>query len=126
MEANFKDQYLAWLYENINQQKIRDGVYSITFPYLDRNNDFIEIFILMNPDGTVRLTDDGETINELDFSGTDLFRSNRSKKLLEQIVMSHGVRLGDDRSLYVDCDNDSLPAKKHLLAQCMTKISFLS
>ena len=45
MKTNFKQIYMDWLNENIEQAKIRNNLYRITFPYLDRNNDHIEIYI---------------------------------------------------------------------------------
>ena len=41
MNTDFKKQYMDWLSANIYQNKITDSIYSVTFPYLDHNNDHI-------------------------------------------------------------------------------------
>jgi len=114
---------MDWLNENIEQAKIRDNLYRITFPYLDRNNDHIEIYIKEESDGSYTLTDDAETIGELEFSGLDIFSSQKKKDILNTILLSHGINMDDDHCLYVNCDKQSLPAKKHMLTQCMIKVS---
>ena len=80
MKTNFKQIYMDWLNENIEQAKIRNNLYRITFPYLDRNNDHIEIYIKEESDGSYTLTDDAETIGELEFSGLDIFSSQKKNQ----------------------------------------------
>ena len=63
MEKDFKKIYINWLNENIEQYKISDTVYRLTLPFLDRNNDCIELFIKLLDDERYYITDDSETIN---------------------------------------------------------------
>lgn len=42
---------------------------------------------------------------------------------MNTILCSHGINIDDDHCLYVNCDKQSLPAKKHMLTQCMIKVS---
>lgn len=125
MEINFKEIYLNWLHENIEQYKIGENIYRISFPYIDRNNDCIEIYIKIQQDGSYLLTDDGETINELEFSGFDIFSSSKRKTVLHRILNSHGVSLHNNRELVISCSKNELPIKKHMLTQCIIKISDL-
>lgn len=125
MDVDFKKIYINWINENIYQHKISNNVYRVTLPYLNRNNDHIEIFIKAENDDKFFLTDDGETINELELSGMDVFSSKHRTDILNVIVNSHGVKLNENHELFVESDIDSLPVKKHLLAQCMVKISDL-
>ena len=74
MNMKFKDEYIKWLYDNTDEYKVSDNVYRITLPFLNRNNDCTEIFIKLDGDKYL-LTDDGETINELELSGFNLFSS---------------------------------------------------
>ena len=123
MKTDFKKIYMDWLNENIEQAKIRDNLYRITFPYLDRNNDHIEIYIKEESNGSYTLTDDAETLGELEFSGFDIFSSEKKKEILNTTLRSHGISIDADHCLYVNCDKQSLPAKKHMLTQCMIKVS---
>ena len=123
MNTDFKQQYIDWLYENIDQKKVSDNTYSITLPFLDRNNDHLQVFIICNPDQSYTLTDDGETVAELELSGMDVMASDRRKTIFNTILRSHGVTCTEDKALCVQCTNEDLPLKKHMLTQCMIKIS---
>ena len=82
LDIDFSKQYLEWLKQNIEQYQIRDSIFRITLPFLDRNNDCVEVYIVDNGDGTYQITDDGATINDLEFSGFDIETSERRKKIL--------------------------------------------
>ena len=82
MEKDFKKIYINWLNENIEQYKISDTVYRLTLPFLDRNNDCIELFIKLLDDERYYITDDSETINELKLSQFDIFTGTRRREIL--------------------------------------------
>ncbi|NBJ00414.1 DUF1829 domain-containing protein [Lachnospiraceae bacterium] len=124
MNNNFKESYIKWLYENIDEYRISKNVFRLTLPYLDRNNDCIEIFIKIDGDSCT-LTDDGETINELELSNFNIFSSQRRIDIFNQILKSHGVSRSDKNELFVMCSESDLPQRKHMLSQCMIKVSDL-
>lgn len=123
MDYDFKKNYIKWLNENIGQNKLMNNIYRITFPYLDRNNDHIEIYIKSENNGTYTLTDDAETLNELEFSGLNIFTSQKRVKILNTVLNSHGISIDDNHALFVNCEQKDLPLKKHMLTQCMIKVS---
>ncbi len=124
MKNNFKNEYIEWLNRSIEQYQISDNIYRITFPYLNRNNDCTEIFIKIDGDKYI-ITDDGETISELELSNFNLFSSQRRKDIFNQILLSHGVKKSESNELFIECSKDELPQKKHMLSQCMIKVSDL-
>lgn len=121
---DFKQQYINWLNENIEQYKIEDNIYRLTVPFLDRHNDMIEIYI-QNKSGKFIITDDGNTISDLIMSGFDIFNSPRRKNLLLHILKSYGVDLGMDNSLSISTSMSDMPLRKHLLIQCIQKVDDL-
>lgn len=123
MKTDFKKMYIDWLHKNIDQDQIRDDIFRITFPYLNRNNDCIEIYIQVLDDKNYRITDDAETINELSFSGLNIFSSPKRENIFNIILDSHGISLSEKNELFVICAKNELPFKKHMLTQCMIKIS---
>lgn len=119
----FCDLYLQWLSANIEEYKIDSKTYRITLPFLDRNNDHTELYIIDRQDGTFLLTDDGVILNDLEFSGFDFSGSKKRRRILSAVTNAHGVTVTDNNELQVVCTLDDLPVKKHMLAQCMVKVS---
>ena len=113
LDIDFSKQYLEWLKQNIEQYQVRDSIFRITLPFLDRNNDCVEVYIVDNGDGTYQITDDGATINDLEFSGFDIETSERRKKILNSIIAAYGITRLDTNELVVKCTRDDLPLKKH-------------
>lgn len=124
-ELDFTNMYLKWLMENTEQFKISDNTFRITLPFLDRNNDEIEVYVIIQDDGTYLITDDAQTLQELEFSGFGISRSERRRKILDSVVSAYGVEITDANELTVSCTEADLPVKKHMLAQCMVKVSDL-
>lgn len=84
-DMDFGKIYVEWLKQNIDQFRVNETTSRMTLPFLDRNNDHIEMYIINNGNETYTITDDGE--------------------------------------LTVNCTDGDLPLKKHMLAQCMIKVS---
>ena len=47
LDIDFSKQYLEWLKQNIEQYQVRDSIFRITLPFLDRNNDCVEVYIVV-------------------------------------------------------------------------------
>ncbi len=124
-DINFKKIYLDWLNENIEQYKIKQNVFRITLPFLDRNNDHTEFYVEKLNENFYRLSDDGNTLNELELSNFDIFNSNKRTEIFNIILNSHGIKKSENNELYVECTLEDIETKKHMLSQCMIKISDL-
>lgn len=120
-DFDFTTQYLNWLKENIEECKLENDVYRITMPFLDRNNDNLDLYIQKNGDSFV-ISDDSFTITDLELSGLDVFSNERRKKVLNAILKSFAVDI-KDKELYVEASINNLPQRKHMLAQCILKVS---
>lgn len=77
MKSNFKDGYFKWLYDNTLQYNISENISRLTLPFLDRNNDCTEIFIKYENENYF-VTDDGETLGELELLNFNLFSSKKT------------------------------------------------
>ncbi|MBF0293455.1 MAG: DUF1828 domain-containing protein, partial [Nitrospinae bacterium] len=86
------DNYVAWLKDKTYLREIHDWV-EITTPYLDRHNDYIQIYA-KRANGGYLLTDDGYTINDLEQSGCKL-QSPKRQDLLKLTLNGFGIRLED-------------------------------
>jgi hypothetical protein len=61
-------------------REVNDQYLEITTPYLDRHNDYTQIYVRKDNGGFV-LTDGGDTIQDLRASGSDLETSKRGDLL---------------------------------------------
>lgn len=113
------DAYLQWLSEEL-QITERDDVCEISTPFLDRHNDAITIYVEQK-NGSMRLTDDGETIRDLRASGME-FRTEKRKAHLQSVLYGFGVRLEDDEISSVATLSD-FPQKKHNLVQAILAVN---
>ena len=117
------EQYHAWLREKTNLRAIEDWV-EITAPFLDRHNDYIQIYVKRTKNGYF-LTDDGETIDDLELSGCTL-DSPKRKALLRTTLNGFGVQLdGNNKALVVRTTAKDFALKKHNLLQAMLAVNDL-
>jgi len=118
----FKENYMKWLNENIEEARISDNIFRTTLPFLDRNNDMVDIYAIRQPDGLYRLTDDGATLNDLALGYINVKKEPNSN-ILRSAVMSYAVSISDKQELFIMSSLEDMPLKKHLLAQCMVHVS---
>ena len=113
--------YIEWLKERTVLCEL-DGWVEITTPYLDRHNDYLQIYVTRD-DGGIVLSDDAYTLHDLEQSGCRLETPKR-RSLLEAALLSFGIeRVGDE--LRVKTSERDFPRKKHNLLQGMLAINDL-
>lgn len=116
------DAYFEWLRERTKLRDLSSGWTEITTPYLDRHNDYIQIYGRRH-NGAIELTDDGYTINDLENSGCEL-KTGKRKALLEGAARGHGVDLSG-RELVVRADDRNFSLKAHSLVQSILAVNDL-
>jgi hypothetical protein len=116
------DSYAAWVREKSSLREVDHETVEITTPYLDRNNDYLQIFA-REESGELLLSDGGETIRELALSGCDL-ESPKRRSLFRTAVNGFGVRLKDDE-LQVSASRANFAVRKHNLVQAMLAVNDL-
>lgn len=117
------DRYAAWLRDKTNLRELNDWV-EITTPYLDRHNDYLQIYA-RRENGSFLLTDDGHTIRDLELSGCNLGTPKR-QELLNMTLNGFGVhRNRSSGALEVTASPESFPLRKHSLMQAMLAVNDL-
>ena len=86
--------YQQWLKDKTTLREVSDWV-EITTPYLDRHNDYLQIYAQKRNGGYV-LTDDGYVLDDLEQNGCKL-ESPKRQKLLKITLNGFGVQLHDAR-----------------------------
>ena len=115
------DRYVAWLQSKTVLRQVDDWV-EITTPYLDRHNDYLQIYA-RKQNGNYILTDDGYILDELGLSGCRL-ESPKRATLLQMTLNGFGVKLKDG-ALMVMASKDDFPMRKHNLVQAMLAVNDL-
>ena len=115
------DRYYGWLKEKTAVRRLQDWT-EITTPFVDRHNDMIQIYIRRRGEQII-LTDDGNTINDLESSGC-LLDSPRRKDLLQVTLNGFGVRR-DGNELTVTATPENFPLRKHSLIQAVLAVNDL-
>ena len=113
------DAYHQWLKDKTVIREI-DQWAEITTPYLDRHNDYVQIYA-RKENGGFLLTDDGYTIGDLEQNGCKL-ESHRRKDLLQLTLNGFGVRL-DGQALQVHASTENFSLRKHSLVQAMLAVN---
>lgn len=112
------ERYHAWLRDRTAWKQTGKWV-EITAPYLDRNNDYLQVYLRKGEDG-FDLTDDGATIAGLEAEGCSLASSKR-RTLLRTTLAGYGVTEVNG-ALTVHATGDNFPLKKHSLVQAMLAV----
>lgn len=117
-------KYSDWLFQNTTTRKVKDTI-EITLPYLDRNNDCIQVYLKELEDGKLLLTDAGYTITDLQMTGFTL-DSERRHDLLQETIDGFAIILTEDNELQTITTEEDFPQKLNDLIQAMQEIDALS
>jgi hypothetical protein len=113
------DAYHAWLKDKSTLRQIDDWV-EITTPYLDRHNDYVQIYAKRS-NGGFTLTDDGYTLEDLEQTGCKL-DSRKRQDLLKMTLNGFGVQL-QGSALQVHAGPESFAVRKHNLVQAILAVN---
>jgi hypothetical protein len=116
------DRYRSWLKDRTVIRSINDDWVEITTPFLDRHNDCIQIYARREERG-YRLTDDRQTITDLELSGC-LLDTPKRKALLRVALNGYGVQ-EKDGVLSVTATPETFAARKHALIQAILAVNDL-
>lgn len=115
------DEYSRWLREKTQVRQVDEWV-EITTPYLDRHNDYLQIYARRRNSDYI-LTDAGYILQDLELSGCKL-DSPKRRALLTMTLNGFGVKLNGDR-LEVHTSAASFAPGKHNLIQAMLAVNDL-
>jgi len=119
---NLIDKYYSWLKDKTSLKDFGEWT-EITTPFLDRHNDYIQIYLKKEGDDYI-LSDDGYTINDLINSGCSL-DSPKRRQLIDLTLNGFAIKKDEKNSLFVKSDLNTLHIKKHCLIQSILAINDL-
>jgi len=116
------DAYRVWLKDKTAVRDLNGTWVEITTPYLDRNNDALQIYA-RQANGGFLLSDDSYIIHDLEASGCSLTTQKR-QDLLKITLNGFGVKLNDE-ALEIGATRENFPLRKHSLVQAMLAVNDL-
>ena len=119
--AELIDEYVHWLRQRISSKQVGEWV-EINTPFLDRHNDFLQVYMREEPTGYF-LSDDGYIVHDLRMSGCELDTKNR-QLFLRQVLNGLGVKRDENTdALTIQATRHNFAAKKHSLVQAMLAVN---
>lgn len=115
------EAYWGWLRDKTMVREIGDWT-EITTPFLDRHNDYLQIYA-RRENGAYVLTDDGYTVVDLEQSGCTLDTPKR-QGLLRATLNGFGVQ-SNGKAIEVHATPQNFALKKHTLVQAMLAVNDL-
>lgn len=120
----YVDDYYSWLRnKTIVQQGTATDWVLIDTPFLGAFNDTIEIYVQRN-NNHIKLSDNGETLNNLEIQGVQIQGSKIRRNLLDSILLNNGVK-NIDGELIVETTSENFSQSKHNLLSTILEISDL-
>lgn len=95
----------------------------ISTPFIGLFNDTIDIFVKKQDDKII-LSDDGNTLRNLELSGVEIMRSSKRKEILDRILANYNIKLNKDE-LLTEANERDFPQKKLNLISAIAEISDL-
>lgn len=108
---NLMNDYYAFLKEKtlVTARTSSDWV-EISTPFVGLFNDTVDIYAKKEGNKII-LSDDGNTLRDLELSGLEISRSPKRKEILDRILINYGVRISNDE-LTTEATERDFPQKK--------------
>lgn len=116
------DDYYTFLKEKtlVSQSASSEWV-EISTPFTGLYNDTVDIYA-KQAGSKILLSDDGNTLRNLELSGMEISRSPKRKEILERILINYGVRISNDE-LVTEATEKDFPQKKLNLISAISETS---
>lgn len=126
---NWIDQLLSDYYRFLKQKTIITEIPSsdwieISTPFTDVFNDTIDIYA-KKQNGKIILSDDGQTLKNLELSGVEISRSANRKEMLERILLNYGINLDNNKEFIAEATENTFPQKKLNLLSAISEANDL-
>lgn len=116
------DDYYAFLKEKtlVTANSSSDWL-EISTPFVGLFNDTVDIYV-KKEGAKIILSDDGNTLRDLELSGLEISRSPKRKEILDRILVNYGVRINNEE-LITEATERDFPQKKLNLISAISETS---
>lgn len=117
-------EYYEWLKQRTFVKKDDATGWSIiSTPFVGIFNDTIDIFVKSLPDERVLLSDDGNTLGNLELLGLNFKSSAGRKEIAQRIQLNYGVTITKDGEIEKTVDKKEFVQGKHDILRAMLELS---
>ncbi|ATY88381.1 DUF1828 domain-containing protein [Lactococcus lactis subsp. lactis] len=116
------EDYVSW-YKSNSFVSDHESYTMITTPFVNHINDRIRLYV-EKVDDEILITDDGETINELEMMDLDLSNPTR-RAIIDNILINFGVKL-EDEILTTRVEKKDFARGKHRMLEAIIRLYDLS
>lgn len=113
--SDYLDEYLKWYKNNTILSTIGE-VAVLSTPHTNYIGDRINLYVENLSENNVRISDDGETLNELEMANLDMTSETR-RSLLNNLLKHNGISLNKDGILYLEVPRNKFAPAKHKLLE---------
>jgi Domain of unknown function DUF1828/Domain of unknown function DUF1829 len=117
--------YYDYVASLTHDELLSDVSVGFYLPFLDHNNDYLQVFVQQEIKGRFLITDDGYYAQDLELVGVDLNKGQR-KEILDKILLEYKVERDEKDCFYLMASNDDLYEKIHRYVQAIIKITHLA
>ena len=118
------DEYYDWLKtKTVIIPDISTEWVAIQTPFIGLYNDVIEIYA-QKKGATIVLSDNGETLNNLELVGASISRTGERRNIAERILLNYGIQLSG-KELTTTTNELSFPQKKHNFLSAIMELNDL-
>jgi hypothetical protein len=94
----------------------------ISTPFLGLFNDTVDIYA-QKIGSTILLSDDGNTLRNLELSGMEINRSTKRQEILNSILLNYGVKINNNSEFITEATEKDFPQKKLNLISAIVEAS---
>jgi hypothetical protein len=117
-------EYYVWLKnKTLIIPDINTEWVAIQTPFVGLYNDLIEIYA-QKKDNIIVLSDNGETLNNLELVGASLSRTGERKNIADRILLNYGLQLNGNE-LTTSFNEANFPQKKHNFLSAIMELNDL-
>ena len=118
------NEYYEWLKQRtFVKQDDTTGWSIISTPYVGIFNDTIDIFVKSLPEGKVLLSDDGNTLGNLELLGLNFKATTGRKDIIQRVQLNYGVIISKEGEIEKTVDKKEFAQGKHDMLRAMLELS---
>lgn len=118
------NEYYEWLKKRTFVQKDGTTGWSVvSTPFVGLFNDTIDLFVKLQPNGNVLLSDDGNTLSNLELLGVNFKSSTGRRDILDRVKLNYGVSVAKDGEMSKTVARKDFAQGKHDMIRAILELS---